>query len=113
MNMDSEVVSAFLDGETFDPADLARALAEPGGRQMLLDLVALRTLVRDEPVVAVPRATGSVSRPKWMAVGFLAASVVFAAGAAWVRPSLTGEQANDVPPTPDHVVVFDIGAVAP
>ena len=43
-----EVISAFLDDEPFDPVDLAAAVADPGGRQLLLDLVALRALVRDE-----------------------------------------------------------------
>jgi len=103
-----EVVSAFLDDEPFDPADLARALADPCGRQVLLDLVALRTLVRDEPIA--PPAHTAVSRPKWIAVGFLAASVLFGAGAAVLLPPLLRQQPADVPPTPQRVVTFDTGA---
>jgi hypothetical protein len=111
MTMDThDVVSAFLDDEPFEPADLARALADPHGRQLLLDLVALRTLVREEPIAATPRAAATVSRPTWIAVGFLAASVMFGAGAAWLLPPLLRQQRADVPPTPDRVVTFDTGA---
>ena len=114
MTMDTnEVVSAFLDDEPFDPADLARVLADPGGRQLLLDLVALRTLVREEPVTAPVRAAGTLSRSKWIAVGFLAASLLFGAGSAWLLPPLLRQQRADVPPTPDRVVTFDTGAQTP
>ena len=41
-----EVVSAFLDDEPFDAGELARALADTDGRALLLDLVALRSLVQ-------------------------------------------------------------------
>lgn len=105
-----EVVSAFLDDEPFAPADLASALADPGGRQVLLELVALRTLVRDEPVVTPAASTGAaISRPKWIAVGFLAASVLFGASAAWLLPPLLRQQSADVPPTPVRVVTFETG----
>ena len=103
-----DVISAFLDNEPFDAAALGRALADPQGRELLLDLVALRALVREEsggaPVVA---ARTSVSRPTWIAVGFLAASVLFGAGAAWVLPPLLRQPRADVPPQPDHVVTFE------
>ena len=113
MTMDThEVVSAFLDDEPFDPAELARALADPGGRQLLLDLVALRTLVRDEPIAAPVRVAGAVSRSKWIAVGFLAASVLFGAGSAWLLPPLLRQQRADVPPTPHRVVTFDTAAAS-
>lgn len=102
-----EIISAFIDDEPFDPADLAAALADPDGRQMLLDLVALRTLVRDEPIVAPARV--AASRPKWIAIGFLAASVLFGAGAAWLLPPLLRQPSADAPPRPDHVVTFETG----
>jgi hypothetical protein len=47
-----DVISAFLDNEPFDASELARALADPEGRELLLDLVAMRTLVRDESMPA-------------------------------------------------------------
>lgn len=102
-----DVISAFIDDEPFDPADLAATLADPGGRQMLLELVALRTLVRDEPIAAPAHDAAPVSRPAWIAVGFLAASVLFGAGAALLLPTLLRQPRADVPPTPDHVVTFD------
>ena len=102
-----EVISAFIDDEPFDPADLAAALADPGGRQLLLELVALRTLVRDEPIAAPLRDRAPVSRPKWIAIGFLAASVLFGASAAWLLPPLLRQQSADAPPKPAHVVTFD------
>ena len=46
MSDSHEVISAFLDDEAFDANALARALSEPAGRELLLDLVALRHLVR-------------------------------------------------------------------
>jgi len=114
--MDTEsVISAFLDDEAFDPADLARVLADATGRDLLLDLVALRALIREEPV-ATPVRPPRLSRSKWIAVGFLAASVLFGAGAAWLLPPLLRQRSAPgaaVPPTPTHVVTFETGVGAP
>lgn len=109
-----DVISAFLDNEPFDAAELAAALADPQGRELLLDLVAMRALVRDEaPAAPVLAAAGQISRPKWIAVGFLAASVVFGAGTAWLLPPLLKQQSADAPPRPDHVVTFETGHNTP
>ena len=106
-----DVISAFLDKEPFDASELARALADPDGRELLIDLVAMRTLVRDESMPApVPAAVARVSRPKWIAVGFLAASVIFGAGTAWLLPPLLRQQSADAPPQPHHVVTFETAA---
>ena len=71
-----EVISAFLDNEPFDPQALAAALADPDGREWLLDLVALRAIVADEPAAApVLRRDNFASRSRWIAAGFLAASL--------------------------------------
>jgi hypothetical protein len=43
-----DVISAFLDDEPFDANALAQALSEPSGRELLIDLLALRHLVRTE-----------------------------------------------------------------
>jgi hypothetical protein len=48
MSDSHEVISAFLDDEAFDATALAHALSEPAGRELLLDLLALRHLVRTE-----------------------------------------------------------------
>jgi hypothetical protein len=55
MNETHEVISAFLDNESFDLRDLAVALEEPAGRAKLIDLIALRQIV--EPA----RPLGSVT----------------------------------------------------
>jgi hypothetical protein len=39
-----EVISAFLDDEPFNSSKLAEALSEPAGRDLLIDLMALRHL---------------------------------------------------------------------
>jgi hypothetical protein len=44
----NEVLSAFVDGERFEPADLATALAEPGARELLVEFVRLRMAVADD-----------------------------------------------------------------
>ena len=79
----------------------------------LLDAVAIRRRLRDDVDAApvVPRLDRSARR-RWIATGFLAASIVFGAGAAWLLPPLLREQRADVPPTPSRVVTFDTAAAA-
>ena len=48
MNERHEIISAFLDDEPFDASQLAEALAEPAGRDLLIDLIALRHLARSD-----------------------------------------------------------------
>jgi hypothetical protein len=45
MNETHEVISAFLDDEPFDASRLVEALSDPAGRDLLIDLIALRHLV--------------------------------------------------------------------
>jgi hypothetical protein len=57
MNPSHTVISDFLDGEAFDPRALGEALADPVGREVLIDFVVLRYAVQaDDPVVAEPLA---------------------------------------------------------
>jgi hypothetical protein len=105
-----DVISAFIDNEPFDAGELARALAQPGGRDLLLDLVALRALVQDDGTPAPAAKLGGVTRTAWMAVGFLAASIIFAVASALVLPGLLRQRAPDAPPRPDRVVTFDTAA---
>lgn len=76
-----DVISAFLDDEPFDPAALAMALSEPGGREALLDLVALRHLVQPDPAVTATfeRRRGS---PLRMLAAVAAVLVALVAGYA-------------------------------
>ncbi len=43
-----EVISAFLDDERFDSTVLVEALSEPAGRDLLIDLIALRHLAQTD-----------------------------------------------------------------
>lgn len=43
-----EVISAFLDDEPFDSSHLVEALSEPAGRDLLIDLIALRHLAQPD-----------------------------------------------------------------
>jgi hypothetical protein len=54
MNTNHEVISAFLDDEPFEPQALTEALADPAGRELLIDIVLLRHLAQaEEPLNAV------------------------------------------------------------
>ena len=48
MSDTDEVISAFLDDEPFDARELAEALSQPAGRELLIDLLALRHLTQTE-----------------------------------------------------------------
>ena len=48
MNTNHEVISAFLDDEPFEPQALAEALADPAGRDLLIDFVLLRHVAQSE-----------------------------------------------------------------
>lgn len=63
MNTHDEVISAFLDDEPFEPQALADALAEPGGRELLIDFVLLRYVAESEESANVV-APGPAHRPK-------------------------------------------------
>ena len=56
MNANHEVISDFLDGEAFEPRALGEALADPAGRELLIDFVVLRYAARAQADDAVIRA---------------------------------------------------------
>ena len=74
----SEVISAFLDHEPFDAGQLTAALADPAGRALLIDLIALRSLTQVESDAGVPR----VMLPRRRRWNWIAASVVLAGALA-------------------------------
>ena len=61
MNNQHEVLSAFLDDELFDEAALRAALDDPEGRELLIDLIALRQLA--QPAAVAPTAASARSAP--------------------------------------------------
>jgi hypothetical protein len=100
-NHKHDVISVFLDNEPFDAPALVEALADPEGRALLVDLVALRHVVQpaDALVVLAPprRAPGPVL---WVAA---AASICLAAFGGYqfgVR-----RDAGSDPPPPATVVI--------
>ncbi len=77
MNPNHEVISDFLDGEAFEPHALGEALADPAGRDLLIDLVVLRYAAQaDDPVmVAAPPARRLPNRLLLAAAAVLVALV--------------------------------------
>ena len=94
------VISAFLDDDPFDAAELAAALSDPEGRQLLIDLVALRNIVQpDEPAVTA----SAPLRSRWRPLLATAAMLVALAG-GYVIGDRRSAGAGDEPPAPTRVV---------
>jgi hypothetical protein len=86
-----EVISAFLDDEPFDSRDLAEALSQPAGRDLLIDLVALRHLTQTEGTEAPTLSDRQPRRSSWRALAAVAAVVV-----ALVGGYLAGQRRSEV-----------------
>jgi hypothetical protein len=102
----SEVISAFVDNEPFDPGALARALAEPGGRDLLIDFIALRHVVNEEGTVEQPLAVMS-PRSRWREAIAAAAVIAALAGgyaAGRVQRGLEPSLDDTSAPKPTRVV---------
>jgi hypothetical protein len=93
-----EVISAFLDDEPFDPRALSEALADPEGRALLIDLVALRRLTQPEDAVPVPaRPRGRRGRRPFRLVAAAAVlTLAVVGGYQWGERS--GAPSTDPPP---------------
>ena len=85
-----EIISAFLDDEPFDSNALAHALSEPAGRELLIDLLALRSLVRTEG----PEASALIDRKPWRS-SLRALVAVAAVLVALVGGYLVGERRRE------------------
>jgi hypothetical protein len=104
--MSHDVISAFIDHEPFDPRALADALADPEGRNMLIDFVALRLIV-DADVSADASTPTRGPRMWWRALA--AAALALALGGAYAaghRVALGAARtlASDVAPAPTRVI---------
>jgi hypothetical protein len=77
MNTNHEVISAFLDDEPFEPQALAEALADPAGRELLIDFVLLRHVAQSEEPANVVTPTPALrsKRPVYLVA---AAAVIVA-----------------------------------
>ena len=96
MSNTHDVISAFLDDEPFDANQLAEALSDPGGRDLLLDLVALRHLVQPRGSRAdyVPRQR---RRPMLPALLATAAMLVALVGGYLVGQHRDGAALSEAP----------------
>lgn len=97
-----DVISAFVDNESFDATELAHALADPEGRALLIDLVALRGIVQPEPA---PVLVSARPRP-WLRVAMTAAGLVVALGAGYQIGADAGGTPV-APPEPTRVIATD------
>jgi hypothetical protein len=97
-----DVISAFLDNEPFDSRELADALASTEGRELMLDMVAMRALVQvaDESIAAVPNPE---TKNAWRGWALAAAAVLVASLAGYG----VGRQVEPAQPTvPEATAVF-------
>ena len=100
-----DVISAFIDNEPFEARALAEALADPQGREALLDLIALRHVVGEDTAAIEAAAQRPASR--WRSLVAAAAIVVGLVGAYSVGRNVaptSGEQALEEAPPPDRVI---------
>jgi hypothetical protein len=86
-----EVISAFLDDEPFNPIVLVKALSEPTGRDLLIDLIALRHLTQIDGKDARALNDHKPWRSSLRALVAVAAVLV-----ALVGGYLVGERRSDV-----------------
>ncbi len=107
-----DVISAFLDNEPFDPAELSASLATPEGRDLLLDLVALRAVV--QPAGLMPVSAPARGRLVYWGVAAAAAVVILASGYVVGRQSAPDSVASQAAttitaPEPTSVFKFEPG----
>lgn len=98
MSTTQDVISAFLDDEPFDGQELAAALSQPEGRELLLDMVALRHLT--QPNVAQMSVPGMAPhRPSTLRMALAAAAVIVAMAGGYFTGQRRGEiEATAAPP---------------
>ena len=107
MNPNHEVISDFLDGEAFEPRALGEALADPAGRELLIDFVVLRYAAQAHADGAATHAGPAARRPSSRLLLAAAAAVLVALiggyqfGQRQVAPDSTR------PPEPTRVVQVD------
>jgi hypothetical protein len=97
-----EVISAFLDDEPFNAIALAEALSEPAGRDLLIDLIALRhlTLAEGKDASALTHPPRGFS---WRALVGVAAVLVALVG-GYLAGQRRSEVAMSVAPPATRVV---------
>jgi hypothetical protein len=98
MNDTHEVISAFLDDEPFDASQLAEVLSEQAGRDLLIDLIALRHLAQTDD--KEPHTLGEQKRSRSSLRAMVAAAAVLVAlvGGYLVGERRSGTGLSGAPP---------------
>jgi hypothetical protein len=102
MNETYDVISAFLDDEPFDANRLVAALSDPSGRELLIDLVALRHLTQPKAKDApqIERRLRQSTARTW----FAAAAVLIALVGGYVAGDRRSEPSTTKAPPATRVV---------
>ena len=103
MSSSYEVISAFLDAEAFDAEELDKALSDPAGRALLIDLATLRRIVQPADHVPAVQAAGVVRRPVWKTAAVAAGLLLALAGGYLAGDRRAATSSPDAPP-PSRVV---------
>jgi hypothetical protein len=106
-----DVISAFLDNEPFDAQELAVSLGTTEGRDVLLDLIALRTVVQPPDP---QRAAAARPRSRWMLASAAAVLLALIGGYQFGRVQGRTTDTQDVissvaAPEPTTVLKFEPG----
>ena len=107
MTQTHEVISAFLDDEPFDAAELREALDDPAARDLLVDLVALRQLAQPaalEPTIVFADHARRRARGRWL---LAAAALIVATTSGFVvgrRGTTLADPLLATAPVPTRVI---------
>src|SRR5262245_27286892 len=114
-----DVIEAFIDGESVEPAQLKQALSDEDGRNLLVDLLVLRGLMGAQPGVRsaaaeVPARTRASRLRLVAAAACIAGAGVFGGYLAGLRhtPAVTRPAAAGISapaPAPTHVIRLENG----
>jgi hypothetical protein len=110
----TEILSAFCDGEAVDPDLFAAALADPRGRDALVDFARLRAAVTSShPLpasLAQLRPAAHRRLQLWAAMSGAAAMLVLIAITFALLPrTWITRDSGDTPPSPTRVVRYEPG----
>ena len=106
MNANHEVISYFLDGEAFEPRALGEALADPTGRDMLIDFVVLRYAAQVQADATVT-TVGPTARQPSSRLLLAAAAVLVALVGGYQFGQKQSAPDSTRPPEPTRVVQVD------
>jgi hypothetical protein len=115
MNDVIDVIEAFADGESVDPARLKEALADEAARDHLIDMLVLRgmvggqTVARPSSIVAFPSAPAPVAKLSWARWLPAAAAVALIGG---ITGYLAGSR-SAIAPAADSTAMSVSSAPAP